>query len=203
MRLHAIVPVKALERAKSRLAGTLTPPERRLLVTELFGCVLQTLSRSVVAHSWVVSPDPVVLALAAAHGASPLRDLTSDLNGALEHARSVALAAGAEAILVLPADVPLVTPGDVAAMLAMLVAGADVALARDTAGRGTNALALRAAAELPFSFGEGSAERHLRLAAARGLVARSYNAPTLALDVDDAPALARYRALTTPCRAAG
>lgn len=203
MRLHAIVPVKALERAKSRLASALTPPERRQLVVELLGRVLSALARSSVARTWVVSPDPTVLALAAARGATPLVDLAQDLNGALEQARDAARAAGAEAILVLPADLPLVTPADVAAMAALLAGGADIALAPDAAGRGTNALALRAAAALPFSFGAGSAERHLRLAATAGLAARTYHAPSLALDVDDPVALARYRALVTPCRAVG
>jgi 2-phospho-L-lactate/phosphoenolpyruvate guanylyltransferase len=202
MRLHAIVPVKALERAKSRLAGALSPAERRLLVIELLDCVLAALRRAPVARSWVVSADPTILALAAARGATPLPDAARELNGALEQARDAARAAGAEAILVLPADVPLVAPADVAAMLALL-AGADVALAPDAAGRGTNALALRADAALPFSFGVGSAERHLRLAEAAGLVARSYHAPSLALDVDDPASLARYRALAAPCRAAG
>lgn len=203
MNLHAIVPVKALERAKSRLAGVLTPPERRMLVTEMLGRVLAALGQPPVARAWVVSADPVVLALAAARGATPLPEAAAGLNSALEYARLAARAAGADALVVLPADVPLVAPGDVRA-LAGLLALADVALAPDTAGRGTNALALRAGADLPFAFGEGSAERHLQLAAARGLAARLYHSPSLALDVDDQPSLARYRALTGPAyRAAG
>lgn len=197
MQLHAIVPVKALERAKSRLAGVLSPVERRLLVLEMLGRVLTALRQSSATTIWVVSTDATVRAFAEASGATPLEERASDLNGALEQARAVARAAGAEALLVVPADVPLLAPADVAAMAALLAVGA-VALAPDAAGRGTNALALRLgprAAELPFTFGVDSAARHLRAAAERGLVARTYHAPTLALDVDDPASLARYRAL--------
>jgi 2-phospho-L-lactate guanylyltransferase len=196
MRLHAIVPVKALERAKSRLSGVLAPAERRLLVVEMLGRVLDTLARAPLAAVWVVSADPVVLALAQARGARPLPEEAADLNGALEQARAAARAAGAEAVAALPADVPLLAVGDVAALAGLLAAGADAALAPDAAGRGTNALALLARAPLPFAFGEDSAARHLRTAAALGLVCRTYHSPTLALDVDDPASLARYRALT-------
>lgn len=194
MRLHAIVPVKDLERAKSRLASVLTPVERRQLVIEMYGRVLDALARSAVERVWVISADDAALALAAARGLTPLPDEVADLNAALELARDAARAAGAEAVLALPADVPLVTPGDIAALAALLAAGADVALAPDAAGLGTNALALRAAAPLPFAFGEDSAARHARAAADLGLALRRYHSPTLALDVDDPASLARYRA---------
>lgn len=205
MRLHAIVPVKALERAKSRLAGALAPAERRLLVLEMLDGVLGALARSPVARVWVVSGDPAVLAAAASHGATPLPEAAAGLNPALEQARAAALAAGAEAVVVVPADVPLVTPADIAALAGLLAAGADVAVAPDEAGLGTNALAVRAAAGLPFAFGEGSAARHLRAAAAAGLACEIYRSPGLALDVDDAPSLARYRARAEgpACRAIG
>lgn len=201
MQLHAIVPVKALERAKSRLAGILTPAERRLLVLEMLGRVLATLRRSPAAAIWVVSADPTVLVAAEARGARALPDEAGSLNGALEQARAAARAAGAGALLIVPADVPLLAPGDVDAMTALLAAGGGVALAPDEAGRGTNALALNlavpGAAALPFAFGADSALRHLRAAAEHDLVARIYHAPTLALDVDDPASLARYRALTS------
>lgn len=194
MRLHAIVPVKALERAKSRLAPALGPAERRLLALEMLARVLAALGRAPVERVWVVSGDEAVLTMAAARGATPLPE-TADLNPALERAREAARVAGADAVVVVPADVPLVTPADIAALAALLADGADVALAPDEAGLGTNALALRAAAGLPFAFGADSAPRHLHAAAARGLIARVHRSPTLALDVDDAPSLARYRAL--------
>lgn len=197
MNLHAIVPIKTLDRAKSRLAGALAPAERRALVIEMLARVVATLRHPAagVATVWVVSADASALQLATAWGARPLREAVADLNSALEQARGAAVAAGAGAILVVPGDVPLITPEDAAAMGALLGHGADLALAADTAGSGTNALALRRAAALPFRFGQGSAARHLAEAAALGLLARLYRSPTLALDVDGPAGLAAYRAL--------
>jgi 2-phospho-L-lactate/phosphoenolpyruvate guanylyltransferase len=202
MNLHAIVPVKALPQAKSRLAIALAPAGRRALVIEMLGRVLQTLRNPAVTTIWLVSADPVALAAGAAWGARPLHDRAGELNGALEQARTAAWAAGASALLVVPADVPLITPADVAALAAALAAGADVALAPDTAGSGTNALALRRHAELPFRFGPASAAHHLAEAAARGLRVHQISSPTLALDIDLPANLARYRSLISggaPC----
>ena len=207
MSLHAIVPVKALDRAKSRLAGALAPAERRALVLEMLARVVAALRdpAAPVAGVWLVSADPTALGLAAAWGARPLREAAGELNGALEQARGAALATGAEALLVLPGDVPLVTPADIAAMAGLLRDGADVTLATDAEGSGTNALGLRRGADLPFSFGPASAARHAAAAAARGLLLRRYSSPTLALDVDGPESLARYRALAPapPARAVG
>lgn len=196
MSMHAIVPVKALDQAKSRLAGALAPSQRRALVLEMLARVVAALRdpASTATTVWLTSADPTALQLAAAWGARPLREAAGELNGALELARAAALAAGAEAVLVVPGDVPLITPGDVAAMGALL-RDADIALAPDADGSGTNALGLRREARLPFRFGQDSAARHAAEAAALGLRVRRYSSPTLALDVDVPAGLARYRAL--------
>ncbi|MFN6999841.1 MAG: 2-phospho-L-lactate guanylyltransferase, partial [Elioraea tepidiphila] len=52
--LHAIVPVKALDQAKSRLACALTPPERRQLTLEMLERVLAALNAAPLAAVWVV-----------------------------------------------------------------------------------------------------------------------------------------------------
>lgn len=197
MKLHAIVPIKALERAKSRLAGTLSPPERRALVLEMLTRVVATLRHpdARIATLWLVSADQTVLQLGAAWGARVLREVAGDLNGALEQARGAAIACGADAILVVPGDVPLITPGDVATMAGLLGRDADIVLAPDEEGSGTNALGVRRAAALPFHFGPESAARHTAEAIARGLRVRRYSSPTLALDVDGPVGLAHYRAL--------
>lgn len=195
--LHALVPVKALDRAKSRLTGVLTPFERRRLTLEMLERVLTALAKVPVTATWVVSPDAEVLARAAAFGARPLIESRPELNHALEQARSAARAAGATALIVVPADVPLVTPEDIDAMVRLLTKGADLVLAPDILGMGTNALALRAEANVPFCFGANSAAIHLSAAVERGMVARLYRSPRLALDVDDHASLTRYRAEVT------
>jgi 2-phospho-L-lactate guanylyltransferase len=197
MQIHAVVPVKALARAKSRLAGRLSLAERHDLVLEMLGRVLATLLAcrgAALAEVWVISADPEVLALAAARGARTMADRAGDLNGALEQARAALASAEGAAMLVIPADVPLITLADVAALARTLAAGADVAMATDRQGDGTNALGLRLPSDLPFRFGERSAGLHLAEADTHDLLTQVYWSPTLALDVDDPESLARYRA---------
>ncbi|MFV9507310.1 MAG: 2-phospho-L-lactate guanylyltransferase [Oscillochloridaceae bacterium umkhey_bin13] len=192
---HALVPVKVLRQAKSRLAVAIPPAERQALVLEMLERVLTALRHpaATITTIWLVSADPTVLGLGANWGAIPLLETGTDLNAALEQGRTVALAHGAEAILAVPADVPFVTPGDCAALTGVLARNTDVALVTDHAGQGTNALALRRDAALPFLFGEASAGRHLAAAAARGLRAQHLRLASLALDIDQPDGLAYYR----------
>ena len=197
MNLHAVVPVKALRLAKSRLAPALAPAGRRALVLEMLGRVLRTLNHPAITTIWLSSTDSLLLAMGLAWGAHPLYDTAGELNGALEQARSVAWAAGATALLVVPADIPLINAEDVASVAAALTNGADVVLAPDISGRGTNALALQRHAELPFRFGSGSALHHQAEATVRGLRIDRICSATLAFDIDLPSNLDYYRSLAT------
>ena len=197
MRVVAAVPVQALAGAKSRLAAVLAPDERAALTLRLLGGVLDALAAPGVAARLVVSPDPAVLAAARAAGQGDAStvlqtagqrdglDRLDSLNAALGQAREWADGRGAEALLVVLGDLPLLTRADVAGILARAGDAPEmVVLAPDRHERGTNALLLRPPGAVPFAFGPGSLARHLEAAAARGLPARLYRSPGTALDVD-------------------
>ena len=182
--IYSIIPIKPLAHAKQRLAPLLTASERQALVVAMLDDVLATLRATpVVDRIGVISRDPTVLALAAGRGAEPLHDEADDLNGALAQAARHAVASGATAMLILPADVPLVTPAEIAALVAALNGhpGAVLAPARDG---GTNALLASPPDVLPFLIGPGSLARHLAAAQARGVVAHVVRLPGLELDID-------------------
>lgn len=223
-RVHAIVPMKELARAKSRLAGHLAPAEQRTLALAMLRRVVETLcaagepgpqpNSQPTAHLAVVqviSRDSLVLQAAAAWGAQPLAEaapppgVADGLNSALHQAQATAEQAGASALLVVPADVPLLTLADVAGLLAALQS---VPPGRDTQGicvlapnadqSGTNALGLTLPARLPFQFGHGSFARHRAAARALGLHVAVYTSPTLALDIDTPADLAQARQVASP-----
>lgn len=201
--LHLVIPMKDLARAKSRLAEILPPDARRALVLEMLRRVLATLLPGREHHGtvapadiesvWIMSADPTILALTTELGARPLHDPTADLNAALEWARTVVTAAGADALLIIPADVPRITPADLAGLTASLQAGSALVIAPDRAGHGTNALGLRLPSPLPFQFGPDSFAQHLETARRLGLTAQIYASPTLALDVDTPEDFTQYR----------
>ena len=194
MSIVAVVPVKALAGTKSRLSPVLTPEGRAGLTVYMMKNVLSALREAGVERACVVSPDRILLGLAEEAGATPLSQESRGLNPALDEARAWAVSGGASALLVLPADLPLLKPPDVEAVLeaAEGVEGPLVVVAPDATGLGTNALLLRPPDVVPFRFGAGSFEAHLDAARGRGVEARVCERPRLAFDLDTAGDLARF-----------
>lgn len=181
----ALVPTKDLLRAKTRLAGVLAPAERRSLVLAMLTDVLGTLRAAPqLTGVALISRDPEVRALAARSGALLLDDPGDDLNDSLRAGAAQLAVRGARELLVVPADVPLVTRADVEALVGALRMGAQIALAPAHDDGGTNALALTLPSRLMFQFGERSFERHLRLATNLGLRTAIHRSDTLGLDID-------------------
>lgn len=181
----AAVPVKDLLGTKSRLAPLLDPGSRAGLTLYMMKRVVRAMLCAGIpsANLCVVSPDRLVLDTAAEAGAVPRLQRTRGLNPALEEAREWAGARGADSILVLPADLPLLRAEDVRSLLAT-GEGSPVALAPDAGETGTNALLLRPPDVIPFLFGSGSRQTHLQAARRRGLEARECRLPNLSFDID-------------------
>ncbi len=191
--IFAAVPVKDLSGTKSRLEPVLNAAGRAGLTMYMASNVLAALEGAGVTRTCVVSPDRAVLEMAEEAGAVPLLQESRGLNPALEEARSWALEGGASALLVFPADLPLLRAPDVGAVLetARIVDGPLVVISPDTAGTGTNALLLRPPHTLPFVFGPGSFDAHLDAARERGVPTRVCERPSIAFDLDTAEHLAR------------
>jgi len=187
-RTVVVVPVRALEGAKSRLGAVLDAEERRELVELLLRrTVTAACATAGVDLVAVVSPDPDALAVGVEAGAEPIAQRSSGLNPGIVEAR-VALRGRAERLLVLPADLPGITAADIAALLAMADLAARggspvVALAPDRHGRGTNALLLDPPDVIEPTFGGDSRDAHAGLAAAAGAAYVEADG-LLGLDVD-------------------
>jgi 2-phospho-L-lactate guanylyltransferase len=186
MTVFAIVPVKGLEEAKSRLSPFINPEERGVVTLAMLSHVLTTVREAPgVERVGVVSPSPRVLTMAEDIDASALREEGRGLNSALEQGRDWALSEGASSLLVLPADLPYLSTFDVW-MLLNLRRDHDraVVISPDKARKGTNALLLRPPNALPFAFGPGSYETHLRVAEERELAIATYENTSIVSDVD-------------------
>ena len=118
--LVGVIPLNALARAKSRLAGALAPEERRALALWLAGRTLAALRASGVVESVaVVSPDADALAWAEAEGAEPLAQPGRGLNAGLALARAWATRQEAGALLIALGDLPLLSGDEVRRFVAM------------------------------------------------------------------------------------
>jgi 2-phospho-L-lactate guanylyltransferase len=129
-----------------------------------------------------------------------IEDSGHGLNAALDAARRELADRGASEVVVLPADLPLVTAADIDALVER-GRGAGFALATDAAGLGTNALYLPAPAAFKFQFGPGSRRRHLEEAIRLGLKPELVESRNLAFDLDVAEDLIRLRASADPAYA--
>ena len=184
MTLCTAVPAKALGRGKSRLAKILGARERRALNAFFLRRTLAAARRAAAGRVTAVSDGADALALARGLGAAALAAPGGGLNRALAAALRAARARGASALLVLHADLPFLSPADIRALLAAGARPGAAAIARDRAGRGTNALLVPTARAFRFRFGPGSAAAHAREARRRGLRPVFVDRPGLAFDVD-------------------
>lgn len=184
MRLWLLTPVKPFDESKSRLAAVLARHERAALTRSLLERTLDVAQASgQFAGLLVVSRDGAVLDVAAAAGALALPELGADLNLALQQACAAAQRQGADAALILPADLPYLTMADIDLVLAPANAGVDVIVAPSHDG-GTNALFLRLPLRLSLCFGPDSFQRHRQAAAAAGLTLAVCTSSNLAFDLD-------------------
>ena len=192
----AIIPVRGLERAKMRLGEALDPEERRALVEGLLRRTIRAaITTPGIRAVAVVSPDPEALAVAADAGAVTLPQGGGGLNEGLADGRAWARELGATALLVVPADLPAIGPGELGGVLAAAdvrlatsrTAGSPatslVALVPDRAGQGTNLLLLVPPGAIPFQFGPGSRAAHAGAAARAGATYLELEGP-LGLDLD-------------------
>jgi 2-phospho-L-lactate guanylyltransferase len=186
MTYWAIVPVKPLRRAKSRLSGVLSDEDRAALSRHMLQKTLAVLNEvPEIERTLVVSRDSQALALARKAGARTLMEHGApDLNQALVRATMVAMEYGAAGILVLPADLPLLTIEDVHVLLQAAEDPPVVVLVPDRHEMGTNALLVRPSGLLAYDFGPGSFHRHQDQAQALGARIEIRKISTLALDLD-------------------
>ena len=185
-RVIAIIPVGALDDAKSRLGAVLDAEERLELSLRL---TRQTIAAAVAAtlvdDVFVITPDDTVRELARDLGARPLLQRDRGLNRGIDAARDEAIAAGASAVLIVPVDLPEIDAqalDDVAATLAG-AARPLVAIVADRHGRGTNALLIAPPDAIEVCFGGDSAVAHRAAARARGADLVELGGP-LRLDLD-------------------
>lgn len=184
----ALLPVKAPRNAKQRLKGFLSPSQRealaRLMFEEVFStlCSVRGLDRIIVATS-----DQAVGDRASRSGAIVFEE--SEQRGHSQSADAAscrAMSSGADTVLLLPIDVPLVTQAEIEELIDVHAGGAQsgVIVVPSLDGTGTNALVRTPPDAIPSCFGPGSFRAHLDRARERGVPATVKRPPGLLFDID-------------------
>jgi 2-phospho-L-lactate guanylyltransferase len=164
----------------------LTEDQRTRLNRYLLEHVLITLNGiTEIEHTLVVSRDPAALALTREMGGrTVLEDGAPQFNTAIKRATIVAKAQGAHAVLVLPADLPLVKPADLKILLKSGKKPPVVVIAPDRRQDGTNGLFVNPAGLIEYGYGPGSFQCHSKRAIEAGARLEVIESPNIALDLD-------------------
>jgi 2-phospho-L-lactate guanylyltransferase len=177
---HVLVPLKALDHAKSRLAGALSAEERAELMRSLLERVVGVVREAGVERITVVTAESM-------DGYDVWHDRGLAWNDAL--ATATAEIVTAPIVAVISADLPQVQPEEIEELLDSTPAPG-IAIARALDG-GTNAVSIRPPGLVRTHFGEaGSAAVHAGL----GVEHVVLDLPGLAFDVDTPEDLARMQA---------
>lgn len=181
----AVVLVKPFRLAKQRLANVLDAGER----TELARVMLEDVLTAVdacesLAGVIVVTPDRAAAAVARRHQAIVLMETAAvGMNAAVARVVKYFTGRSDAGIVVVPADVPHVSPGDIDEMIALIEHAPAIALVRSNDG-GTNLLACRPSGVIAPSFGPDSFNAHCAAALRKGITPTVCFAPHLSLDID-------------------
>jgi len=203
MNVSALMPVKGFRNAKQRLSPLLSGAAREVLAETMFRDVLRQvrLARGLAA-TFVVTGDDKVAAIASAAGAEVIREhAETGETSAIDFARGELQQAGCEAVLIMPADMPLVRAADVEALLAQVPADAFAPYALLVPSHdklGTNALLLAPPNLIDLRFGHDSFTFHMSQVMTQGLPARFIENEHLALDIDEPKDLERFLSYRYP-----
>jgi 2-phospho-L-lactate/phosphoenolpyruvate guanylyltransferase len=181
VRIVAVIPVKPAPQCKQRLSAALDSRARRQLVEIMLDRVVEAVRgvHTLDAVHILTSEQSVV-----PHGAERIEDASAEVNAGLAAAARLLCERGAEAMLVLPGDIPLVTSADIEGIVA-LAAPRGMVLVPDSTRSGTNALLLAPPTLVVPRFGPGSLAAHLRAAFEVGTRAVVHECANVARDIDE------------------
>jgi len=189
MLVHAVVPVKSLRQSKTRLSRILTPRERTALILAMLHDVLNALASSLVCRVCLVASDSMVQDLADGRKVTYCQEKRHGLNSAIDLGVKWCNKHEAEAVLIVPADVPMVTSEDINWIIRLGAERKCIVISPSLNG-GTNALLQKPPGVIPLRFGKNSYIKHIKQALFDGVSVKSYWSKRVAVDIDSLEDLA-------------
>jgi 2-phospho-L-lactate guanylyltransferase len=202
--IFAILPVKSPQNAKQRLTGFLDVEQREMLARTLYRqtlaalCQAEGIDRVVVATS-----DPDVAEHARRSGALVFEEHEQVSHSVSADAACLrAMQMGASTAMLVPIDVPTVTPADFSALAASarrFNGRSSLIVVPSSDGTGTNALVRTPPNCIESRFGPGSFRAHCHQALSKGLQLDVLRLPGLMFDIDTPEDVAEFLATPREC----
>jgi 2-phospho-L-lactate guanylyltransferase len=180
----AVIPVKRLDSAHGRLVGAVEEPERRRLAESMFQDTLAKIRRCrTIGRTIIVTADEAVARHSRWLGHEVLmQDEDHGHSEAASAGARAAHASGAERVVMLPTDCPLLDPAELDRHLGE--SPRTILIVPDADGSGTNALSICPPDAFVPAFGPDSCARHVARARAGGTAFSLERIESLAHDLD-------------------
>jgi 2-phospho-L-lactate/phosphoenolpyruvate guanylyltransferase len=186
MNIWAVVPIKPIHAAKSRLASVLSPRQRSELALNLLQNTLSILSGwKSLAGTLVASADPAVWEVATQYRVEIFKEPdVPGLNESLRRAAAEIDRLGAEAVLVVPGDLPFLDRSSLQKMIDLAQKPPLMVISPDKKKQGTNAMLVAPTGAIPFRYGPDSFRKHQDAARLAHIPTYALDLPSLAIDID-------------------
>lgn len=190
----ALLPLKDFVNAKQRLSGVLAAHERRALVQAMAEDVIEQLVAAPLERIVLISDDPSASLLAEHYGVEHWPEgallktygVSGGLNAAVGAGAQRAAQLGAQAVLVVHGDLPLLATDEITQILqtAATLPTPAVVLVSDRREQGSNCLLCAPPTVLAFQYGENSFAHHRHSALAAGVAVKTLQLDGAACDID-------------------
>jgi 2-phospho-L-lactate guanylyltransferase len=186
MKIWAIVPIKPIDAAKSRLSAVLTQRQRSELALDLLQNTLSVLAGwESLAGTLVTSADPLVWKTARQYRVEVFREPdVPGLNESLSRATLEIDRLGAEAALIIPGDLPFLDHPALQKIIDLADGAPLVAIAPDKNRQGTNAMLVSPTGAIPYCYGPDSFRKHQEAARLAHIPTYTLDLASLAIDID-------------------
>lgn len=182
-----LIPVKNLKFANERLSSVLSQEDRTSLAYEMLKDVFEAASESKLADKViVVTLDKKAMFMADGLGFAVIDEEKQESeSSSVDYALKVCRDMGAESVMVIPGDAPLITSVDIDFVFEKVKDYPHIIMVPAADMLGTNAILRKPPDVIPSMFGHDSFRKHKQLADEKNIPCETYELPNIALDIDE------------------
>jgi 2-phospho-L-lactate guanylyltransferase len=194
---YLLIPVKNLDLANERLSTVLTQKDRTSLAYEMLKDVFEAASESKLADKIVVvTLDKKAMLMADELGFAIINEETQESeSSSVDYALNVCKEMGAESVLVIPGDAPLITAHDIDFVIKKVKDHPHVIMVPAADKLGTNAILRKPPDVITSMFGHDSFRKHKQQADDKNIPYEVYELPNIALDIDEPADIEQLKSL--------
>lgn len=200
---YLLIPIKNLDFANERLSAVLNQKDRTALAYEMLKDVFEAASQSTLPDKIaVVTLDKNAMLMADKLDFAIINEENQESeSSSVDYALKVCKEMGAESVLVIPGDAPLITAQDIDFVIDKVKDHPHVIMVPAADKLGTNAILRKPPDVITSMFGHDSFRKHKEQADDKNIPYEVYELPNIALDIDEPADIEQLKTLGSHTRA--